>query len=66
VTIGDSVFVGRKHDPVVQEQRHRARERHERRLQLRIFSAAASSSARALLAAYCYVIGGDHDFSDPS
>ena len=25
-----------------------------------------SIGARALLAAYCYVIGGDHDFSDAS
>ena len=32
-----------------------------------IFSASrVSIGARALLAAYCYVIGGDHDFSDAS
>jgi acetyltransferase-like isoleucine patch superfamily enzyme len=32
-----------------------------------IFSASRVSIGRdTLLAAYCYVIGGDHDFSDPS
>jgi acetyltransferase-like isoleucine patch superfamily enzyme len=32
-----------------------------------IFSASrVSVGAHALLAAYCYLIGGDHDFSDPS
>jgi acetyltransferase-like isoleucine patch superfamily enzyme len=32
-----------------------------------IFSASRVAIGRdALLAAYCYVIGGDHDFSDPS
>ena len=32
-----------------------------------IFSASrVTVGARALLAAYCYVIGGDHDFSDTS
>jgi acetyltransferase-like isoleucine patch superfamily enzyme len=32
-----------------------------------IFSASkVTLGERALLAAYCYVIGGDHDFSDPS
>src|SRR3954462_466070 len=32
-----------------------------------VFSASrVRIGARALIAAYCYVIGGDHDFSDPS
>ena len=32
-----------------------------------VFSASrVTIGKRALLAAYCYVIGGDHDFSDPS
>ena len=57
-----------QHDPVVQERRHRARGRREHRVQLRdlLGEPRARSARDTLIAAYCYVIGGDHDFSDPS
>ena len=57
-----------QHDPVVQERRHRARRRREHRLQLRGVLGQPRDDWRAasLMAAYSYVIGGDHDFSDPS
>ena len=57
-----------EHDPVVQERRYRAGGRREHRLQLRdlLRRARVRIGARTLLAAYTYVIGGDHDLSDPS
>ena len=54
--------------PVVQERQHRHRRRGEHRIQLRaVFGEpGARSGASVLMAAYTYVIGGEHDFSDPS
>ena len=68
IRIGERRLHRPQHDPVVQERRHRARRRREHRLQLRdvLGQPGARSGRSALIAAYCYVIGGDHDFSDPS
>ena len=68
ITIGSGVFIGRntilscKNGDIALERRR------EHRLQLRaVLGEPRDASARdTLLAAYCYLIGGDHDCSDPS
>jgi acetyltransferase-like isoleucine patch superfamily enzyme len=67
ITIGNGVFIGRnsilscKNGDIVLEDGANVG------FNCEIFSASrVSVGAGTLLAAYCYVIGGDHDFSDPS
>lgn len=67
ITIGDGVFIGRntilscKDGDIVIDDRANIGFNSE------IFSASTVRIGRdTLIAAYCYVIGGDHDFSDPS
>jgi acetyltransferase-like isoleucine patch superfamily enzyme len=67
ITIGSGVFVGRnsilscKNGDLVLEDGANVG------FNCEIFSASrVTIGANTLLAAYCYVIGGDHDFSDPS
>jgi acetyltransferase-like isoleucine patch superfamily enzyme len=67
ITIGDGVFIGRntilscKNGDILVEDGANIG------FNCELFSASRVRVGReALLAAYCYVIGGDHDFSDPS
>jgi acetyltransferase-like isoleucine patch superfamily enzyme len=67
ITIGNGVFIGRntilscKDGDIVIEDRANIGFNSE------IFSASTVRiGSDTLIAAYCYVIGGDHDFSDPS
>jgi acetyltransferase-like isoleucine patch superfamily enzyme len=67
ITIGNGVFIGRNTilsckngDIVIEEGANIG-------FNCEIFSASRVTVGRdTLLAAYCYLIGGDHDFSDPS
>jgi len=67
ITIGDGVFIGRntilscKNGDILVEDGANIG------FNCELFSASRVRVGReALLAAYCYVIGGDHDFADPS
>jgi acetyltransferase-like isoleucine patch superfamily enzyme len=67
ITIGDGVFIGRntilscKNGDIVVEDGANVG------FNCELFSASRVRIGReTLLAAYCYVIGGDHDFSDPA
>ena len=68
ITIGSGVFIGRNTILSCKNGDIEHRRRREHRVQLRgVLGQPRDASARdTLLAAYCYVIGGDHDFSDPS
>ncbi len=67
ITIGNGVFIGRntilscKNGDIALDDRVNVG------FNCEIFSASSVQiGADTLIAAYCYVIGGDHDFSDPS
>ena len=67
ITIGSGVFVGRNTILSCKNGDIDIEDGANIGFNCEIFSASAVRVGRdALLAAYCYVIGGDHDFSDPS
>ena len=67
IRIGDGVFVGRNTILSCKNGDIELADAANIGFNCEIFSASrVTIGASALLAAYCYVIGGDHDFSDPS
>jgi len=67
ITIGDGVFVGRNTILSCKNGDIALADGANIGFNCEIFSASrVTIGTRALLAAYTYVIGGDHDFSDPS
>ena len=67
ITIGDGVFIGRNTILSCKNGDIDLGEGANIGFNCEIFSASAVSVGRdTLIAAYCYLIGGDHDFSDPS
>jgi acetyltransferase-like isoleucine patch superfamily enzyme len=67
IRIGDGVFVGRNTILSCKNGDIELADAANIGFNCEIFSASrVMIGASALLAAYCYVIGGDHDFSDPS
>jgi acetyltransferase-like isoleucine patch superfamily enzyme len=67
ITIGSGVFVGRNSILSCKNGDIALADGANVGFNCEIFSASQVSIGRdTLLAAYCYVIGGDHDFSDPS
>jgi len=67
ITIGDGVFVGRNTILSCKNGDIALADGANVGFNCEIFSASrVTIGTRALLAAYTYVIGGDHDFSDPS
>jgi acetyltransferase-like isoleucine patch superfamily enzyme len=67
ITIGSGVFVGRNSILSCKNGDIEIADGANVGFNCEVFSASRVSIGRdTLLAAYCYVIGGDHDFSDPS
>jgi acetyltransferase-like isoleucine patch superfamily enzyme len=67
ITIGSGVFVGRNTILSCKNGDIELADRANVGFNCEIFSASSVTVGRdALIAAYCYLIGGDHDFSDPS
>jgi acetyltransferase-like isoleucine patch superfamily enzyme len=67
ISIGSGVFIGRNTILSCKNGDIEIRDGANVGFNCEIFSASRVSLGReALLAAYCYVIGGDHDFSDPA
>jgi acetyltransferase-like isoleucine patch superfamily enzyme len=67
ITIGSGVFIGRNTILSCKNGDIDLAEGANIGFNCEIFSASAVSVGRdTLIAAYCYLIGGDHDFSDPS
>jgi acetyltransferase-like isoleucine patch superfamily enzyme len=67
VTIGSGVFIGRNTILSCKNGDIELAEGANLGFNCEVFSASRVTIGReTLLAAYCYVIGGDHDFSDPS
>jgi acetyltransferase-like isoleucine patch superfamily enzyme len=67
IRIGDGVFIGRNSILSCKNGDIELGAAANVGFNCEIFSASSVTiGASALLAAYCYVIGGDHDFSDPS
>jgi acetyltransferase-like isoleucine patch superfamily enzyme len=67
IRIGDGVFIGRNTILSCKNGDIELGDSANLGFNCEIFSASqVTIGASALLAAYCYVIGGDHDFSDPS
>jgi acetyltransferase-like isoleucine patch superfamily enzyme len=67
ITIGDGVFIGRNTILSCKNGDIAVEDGANIGFNCEVFSASrVRIGRRALLAAYCYVIGGDHDFSDPS
>lgn len=67
ITIGSGVFVGRNTILSCKDGDIEIGDRANIGFNCEVFSASRVTVGReTLLAAYCYVIGGDHDFSDPS
>jgi len=67
ITIGSGVFVGRNSILSCKNGDIEIADGANIGFNCEVFSASRVSIGRdTLLAAYCYVIGGDHDFSDPS
>ena len=67
ITIGSGVFIGRNSILSCKNGDIEIADGANVGFNCEIFSASrVTIGADALLAAYCYVIGGDHDFSDPS
>ena len=68
IRIGDGVFIGRNTILSCKNGDIEHRRRREHRLQLRAVLGQPRDHRRraSLMAAYVYVIGGDHDFSDPA
>jgi acetyltransferase-like isoleucine patch superfamily enzyme len=67
IRIGDGVFLGRNSILSCKNGDIELSEGANIGFNCEIFSASrVTIGARAMLAAYCYVIGGDHDFSDAS
>lgn len=67
ITIGDGVFVGRNSILSCKNGDIQIEDGANIGFNCEVFSASrVRVGPQALLAAYCYVIGGDHDFSDPS
>lgn len=67
ITIGNGVFIGRNTILSCKDGDITIDEGANIGFNCEIFSASQVSIGRdTLLAAYCYLIGGDHDFSDPS
>ncbi|MBI2833493.1 MAG: acyltransferase [Acidobacteria bacterium] len=67
ITIGDGVFIGRNTILSCKNGDIEIRDGANIGFNCEIFSASrVTVGARALIAAYCYLIGGDHDFSDTS
>ena len=67
ITIGSSVFIGRNTILSCKNGDIQLADGANIGFNCELFSASRVSIGRdTLLAAYCYVIGGDHDFSDPS
>jgi acetyltransferase-like isoleucine patch superfamily enzyme len=67
IRIGDGVFIGRNTILSCKNGDIELGDAANLGFNCEIFSASqVTIGANALLAAYCYVIGGDHDFSDPT
>jgi acetyltransferase-like isoleucine patch superfamily enzyme len=67
ITIGNGVFIGRNSILSCKNGDIDLGDRANIGFNAEIFSASAVTiGSDTLIAAYCYVIGGDHDFSDPS
>jgi acetyltransferase-like isoleucine patch superfamily enzyme len=67
ITIGSGVFIGRNTILSCKDGNIHVDDGANIGFNCELFSASEVRIGRAtLLAAYCYVIGGDHDFSDPS
>ena len=67
ITIGNGVFIGRNTILSCKNGDIDVEEGSNIGFNCEIFSASAVRIGRGvLIAAYCYLIGGDHDFSDPS
>jgi len=67
IRIGDGVFIGRNTILSCKNGDIELADGANVGFNCEIFSASrVTIGARVLMAAYCYVIGGDHDFSDPS
>ena len=67
ITIGSGVFIGRNSILSCKNGNIAIADGANIGFNCEVFSASRVSIGRdTLLAAYCYVIGGDHDFSDPS
>ena len=67
ITIGSGVFIGRNKILSCKNGNIAIEDGANIGFNCEIFSASEVTVGRdTLLAAYCYVIGGDHDFSDPS
>lgn len=67
ITIGSGVFIGRNTILSCKDGDIDIDDRANIGFNSEIFSASTVSIGRdTLIAAYCYIIGGDHDFSDPS
>lgn len=67
ITIGSGVFVGRNSILSCKNGDIEVADGANIGFNCEVFSASRVTIGRdALLAAYCYVIGGDHDFSDPA
>jgi len=67
IRIGSGVFIGRNTILSCKGGRIEVGDGANLGFNCEVFSASrVSIGARALIAAYCYVIGGDHDFSDPA
>jgi acetyltransferase-like isoleucine patch superfamily enzyme len=67
ITIGSGVFIGRNSILSCKNGDIEVADGANVGFNCEIFSASRVTIGKdALLAAYCYVIGGDHDFSDPS
>ena len=67
ITIGSGVFVGRNTILSCKNGDIALGDRANIGFNCEVFSASrVTVGADTLLAAYCYVIGGDHDFADPS
>ena len=67
IRIGDGVFIGRNTILSCKNGDIELGDAANLGFNCEIFSASqVTIGASALLAAYCYVIGGDHDFSDPT
>jgi acetyltransferase-like isoleucine patch superfamily enzyme len=67
IRIGDGVFIGRNTILSCKNGDIQLADEANLGFNCEVFSASrVTIGKRALMAAYCYVIGGDHDFSDPS
>ncbi len=67
ITIGNGVFIGRNTILSCKDGDIDIDDRANIGFNSEVFSASAVRVGRdTLIAAYCYIIGGDHDFSDPS